>query len=66
MMAAAVPSRRSCTGCRPAAARSSTMRFWNLGKNSSAISRWTRHTSAALHTLGRLHLAFSRISRAIV
>jgi len=72
-MAAGTPSvrlsaplpRRSSTGGSPAAARSSVSRPFSLGRNSAAASRCTRHTSAALHTLGRLHLAFSRMSSAM-
>ena len=63
--AAAASSSRSSTGGCPATVRLSTSRAFSLGRNSPAIFPSTRHTSAALHTLGREHLAFSKMSRAI-
>ena len=42
-----------------AAARSSTMAFLSRGRNCAATSRWTRQTSSALQTEGRLALALT-------
>ena len=49
----------------PSAARSSTSIFFNLGRNTPAISRWTSRTSSALHTEGRLVLALLMMRRAM-
>ena len=65
MMAAARSSSRRSTGTSPAAARASTRRAFSNGRNPAATSLCTRHTSSALHTLGRLVLAFSMISTAM-
>ena len=43
----------------------SVSRFFNNGRNSFAIFLFTRHTSAALHTEGRLIFAFSTILIAV-
>ena len=65
MTAAARSSSRSSTGVSPPAARFSVSRFFSRGRKASAMSRWTRQTSWALHTLGRLVLALSMMFRAI-
>ena len=65
MRAAASPSSRSSTGGRPLAFRPSTRCSFSRGRRAPAISLCTRHTSAALQTLGREHLAFSRMFSAM-
>ena len=65
MMVAARWSSRSSTGTSPAAARSSTSAFFSMGRNFSATALCTSSTSSALHTEGRLALAFTTMFAAI-
>ncbi len=65
MMAAARCVQPQIHRCRPFAARSGPRRCARLGRNCRAMAECTRHTSSALHTLGRLALAFSMMSRAL-